>query len=161
RTFSDAGIRHGAAGKDESVADGGGIWDSGFGICRDWGFARRILNRESQIPNPKSLALLLSDDSDLDVRCDLAMQLDRDVGLADLLDRLGELELAPLDLEALGGERLGDVGRRHRSVERLGLAHLAGDDDLDGGQPLGDRLGDALFVGFPGVELRALALDLF
>ena len=71
-----------------------------------------------------------------------------------------QLELAAIDLEALRGQRLGDVGRGDRAVQRFGLADLAGDDDLDVGQPIGDRLGDLLLLGFLGVELGALALDL-
>ena len=41
------------------------------------------------------------------------------VVLAERLDRLGKLNLALVDLEALGRERLGDVGRGHRPVERF------------------------------------------
>jgi hypothetical protein len=43
------------------------------------------------------------------------VHLDRDGVLAQRLDRVGELDLALVDLEALGEERLGDVGRRDRS----------------------------------------------
>ena len=67
------------------------------------------------------------------------------VDLADLLDRLGELQLAPVDVEALRGQRLGDVGRGDRAVQRLGLADSSGDDDFDAGQPRGDGLDDLRF----------------
>ena len=50
--------------------------------------------------------------------------------------------------------------RRHRAVQRLGLADLARDHDLDARHPRGQRLGDLLLLGFLRLELRALALDL-
>ena len=82
------------------------------------------------------------------------------VELAELLDRLVQLQLAAVDLEALGGQRLGDVRRRDRAEQRLGLADLARDHDLDAGHAVGERLGDLLLLGLLGLELRALALDL-
>ena len=65
-----------------------------------------------------------------------------------------------IDLEALRGKRLGDVARRHRSVQHFGLADFAGDFQLGVRDALRQRVGDALLFGFLRVELHALALDL-
>ena len=50
------------------------------------------------------------------------MQLQRHGVRADRLDRLGQDQLAAVDIEALALEVLRDVGRRDRAVERIGLA---------------------------------------
>src|SRR5262249_5744213 len=52
---------------------------------------------------------------------DLAVQLQRDGVLADRLDRLRQNQLPPIDLEALALEEVGNIDRRHRSVQLLGL----------------------------------------
>src|SRR6266851_6508894 len=101
-----------------------------------------------------------SHDADLEVRRDVAMELHRNGVVAELLDRLRELQLAAVQLEAFGGERLGDVAAGDRAVERLGLADLAGNLDLDAGHPLRHCLGDLLILELFHVELHALALDL-
>ena len=88
------------------------------------------------------------------------MQLDGEINRADSLDRLGELQLAPIDVEALLRQRLGDVGRGDRAVQRIRLADPAGDDNLDARQPVGDRLRDFLLFRFLRVELGALPLYL-
>src|SRR5437867_8261713 len=173
-------IRSGGGGRNESVAEN---WDSGFGVWdSDWSGIwsrdsdsdsafqnefRQIpnpespaTNPESQIPNPDAL-LAFADDLHLHFGGEVAVQLDWDVEFTDLLDRLGQLDLAPLDLEALGRQPLRDVGRRHRAVERLGLADLARDHNLDRGQAIRHRLRDLQLVGFLRLELRAFALDLF
>jgi len=48
---------------------------------------------------------------DLDVGGDFAVQLDRDEEVAERLQRLVEAHLAAVDVEALGLESVGDVGR--------------------------------------------------
>src|SRR6185436_17731052 len=96
----------------------------------------------------------------LDRRRHATMQLDGEINRADSLDRLGELQLAPIDVEALLRQRLGDVGRGDRAVQRIGLADPAGDDNLDARQPVGDRLRDFLLFRFLRVELGALPLYL-
>ena len=82
----------------------------------------------------------LSDDPHFQVDCDVAVQLHGNFVFAQPLDRVGEIELAAIELEALRGERVGDVLAGDRSVERLGLAHLAADLELDVGHPIGDGL---------------------
>ena len=47
----------------------------------------------------------------------------------------------------------------HRPEQRVGLADLAGDLDLDVAQAVGHRLRDLLLLGLFGVELHLLALD--
>src|SRR5262245_33517158 len=55
--------------------------------------------------------LALFGDADLQRHGDLSMELERYGVLADRLDRLGQNQLAPIDLEALGLEIVGDVHR--------------------------------------------------
>ena len=61
---------------------------------------------------------------------------------ADALERLGELDLAPVDahLEALP-DRVGELGLRDRPEEDAGLAGLDVEADLGLPEPLGDLLG--------------------
>src|SRR5207302_1265918 len=87
-------------------------------------------------------------------------QLHWNVELAKLFDRFGQHELPAIDVEPLLRERLGDVGGGDRSVQHVGLADLARDRDLDAANTLGHHLRDLLFLGFLGVELLALPLDL-
>src|SRR5688572_28960641 len=70
----------------------------------------------------------------------LGVELDRHLVLAELLDGLVELDLALVDVDALAAEEVRDVARRHRAVERVVLAHLAGGDVAQGGDPVGDGL---------------------
>src|SRR5262245_49846792 len=48
-----------------------------------------------------------------------AVQLHGDFHIANRLDRLRELQLALVDVEALGVQRFDDVSRGHRTVERI------------------------------------------
>ena len=73
----------------------------------------------------RDFGLAFGDDPDRHLDDDVGMQLHRHGLLAQLLDRLAKPDLALVDVEALLGERLGDVGRRDRAVERFGLADLA------------------------------------
>src|SRR6476620_10776781 len=91
----------------------------------------------------------------------LPVQLHRDFHLADLLDRLGELQLALVDVEALRVQRFDDIGGSDRAVQRVGLAHFPANDHFHAGQPLGDGIDDAFLVGFLGVEFGTFAFDLF
>src|SRR5258708_2165269 len=68
-------------------------------------------------------------DADLEVQRDLTVERDRHVVLADPVERLLQVDLAPIDLEALGGERGRDVAARHRSVQRFGFADAPRDFD--------------------------------
>src|SRR5438094_70321 len=108
-----------------------------------------------------SLLTALGHDAHLDVRRDIGVQSDRNVEVAEPFDRLRQVQLAAIDLEPLGRQRFGDVGRRDRAVQRVGLADLLGDRDIERAQALDHRLGDLLLLGFFGHELPPLALDLF
>ena len=57
------------------------------------------------------------------------------------LDRLVELDLAALDLDAGGGGAVGDVARGHRTVELQRLGRLADEGDLEVAHLAGDRFG--------------------
>src|SRR5277367_5873720 len=61
----------------------------------------------------------------LDVGGDFAVQLDRDEELAEGLQRLIQMHLAAVDVEAFGFESVGDVGRGDRAEEVVVLADLA------------------------------------
>ena len=87
------------------------------------------------------------------------MKLQRHGVRAQLLDRLAQPELALVRLEAELAQRLGDVRRGHRSKQRVGVAHSAGDDDFDPRHPGGNSLGGVLFMRFLGVEPHPLTLD--
>src|SRR4051794_6699331 len=56
------------------------------------------------------------DDAHLERHGDVAVELDRDLIFADALDRIGQLQLAPIEVEAFCLQRLGDVRARHRAV---------------------------------------------
>ena len=63
----------------------------------------------------------------------VAEELDRDLVAADPLDRLGQVELAPVDPHLLRlPDALGDVGRGDRAEERAGLAGRGVEADLRG-----------------------------
>src|SRR2546428_1180571 len=102
-----------------------------------------------------------SDDAHLDMRRAIGVQSDRNVEVAKPFDRLRQVQLTAIDLEPLGRQRFGDVGRRDRAVQRVGLADLLGDRDIERAQAFDHRLGDLLLLGFLGHELPPLALDLF
>ena len=56
---------------------------------------------------------------------DFAVELDGDVELAELLERLFELDLAAVEVKPLGFERVRDVGRGDGAEEVVVLADLA------------------------------------
>src|SRR6185369_2546577 len=68
------------------------------------------------------LALGLDDDRDL--RRHAGEDLDRDLVRPERLERLLELDLVAIDVDAAPGERLGDLLGRDRSVELAALADL-------------------------------------
>src|SRR6476659_4802648 len=74
---------------------------------------RKLLPRfELRTSNFKlSSRLCRRDDVHLQIDRHLAVQLDRHLVLAQRLERLGELDLPPIDREIAGRERFGDVGR--------------------------------------------------
>src|SRR4026209_241004 len=111
-------------------------------------------NRKSQTPNPKPQikkfvswdlelgiwdlplsALAFLDDLHLQWRRHGAMQLQRHVVLTDRLDRFGQGQLTPIDLEALRLEELCDVGGGDRPIQLLGVAYAARDGNVESQQP--------------------------
>ena len=69
------------------------------------------------------------------------MEVDLDLVRAERLDRLVELDLAALDLDAGGGGAVGDVARGDRAVELQRLGGLADEGDLEVAHLGGDSLG--------------------
>src|SRR6476660_7149688 len=69
----------------------------------------------------------LRDDPDAQLRGDVAVDLHRDRRLAERLERLGHRDLALVDVEALVLERLCDVLRGDRPIQRVVLADPARD----------------------------------
>ena len=86
-------------------------------------------------------------DRHLEARGHFAVQLDRHVELAERLERLVELDLAAVDGEALGLERLGHVTGGDRAEEVVVLAHLAGELERDAGDLAGQDLRLAFLLG--------------
>src|ERR1700680_3753064 len=76
---------------------------------RLWGSVRSATASAMKEPRVLRFPGALRDPPHLPGAGDLAVQLDRDVDVADLLDRFGQLQLATLDREALGGQRFRDV----------------------------------------------------
>jgi hypothetical protein len=87
------------------------------------------------------------------------MQLHRHHRLTERLQRIGQQDLATIDLEALLLHDVGDIAVGHRAVKLIVLADLASDRDLDGAEPRADRLGGATLLGFTGLDQLAFALD--
>src|SRR6185295_3980907 len=95
-----------------------------------------IVNRQPPIVN-----LLLLCDSDFELRGDVAVQLDWYGRRAERLERFGELDLPAIDLETVRRQRLGEIRRRHRAVELLGVADAPRDRQLELRDAGGQRLG--------------------
>ena len=69
------------------------------------------------------------------------MQLHGHHMFAEHLQRLSELDLATVDGQTAGRERFGDVRARHRTEQRVLVAHAPRNGDLERDQPRGQRLG--------------------
>src|SRR5262245_41708426 len=87
------------------------------------------------------------------------MQRDCDVGDADRLDRLVQLDLAAGDREALCCQQVGNVAGGNRTVELAGFACRADDNKVFAVQLFSDLLGFGLALQIAGLELSALALE--
>ena len=81
------------------------------------------------------------------MRGHVLVQLDSDNELADGLKRFVQLDLPPIDVEALLLQSLGDVARSHRSKELIILAGLARKRNFKPVKLLGERLGLRLLLG--------------
>ena len=94
-----------------------------LGLCLRLGFGLRLGGGDRVQLLLRGQLAALGDDRDPQRRRHVGEELDGDLVAADSLDRLGEVELAPVDphLELAPG-RLGDVGGRDRAEQRPGLA---------------------------------------
>src|SRR5208282_1362263 len=86
-------------------------------------------------------------DNDLQVRAHVLVQLDGDGELADRLQRLVQLDLAAIDVEALFLEPFGNIARRDRTEQLIAFARLAQELHFESVELLGQRLGFRLFGG--------------
>src|ERR1019366_1318975 len=75
------------------------------------------------------------------------VQLDRNVEFAHGLQRNVEIDLAAVDREALGFQRVRDVGRGDRAEQLIVLARLAGKRQFLAGELLSQGFRAALFLG--------------
>ena len=89
------------------------------------------------------------DDTNRHLGRDFAMHLDGDPVLAQPLQRVGELNLAPVDLERLFEQRGRNVGAGDRSVQGIGLADPTRDD--------ADRLVQTSRISFRALLLGRVA----
>src|SRR5262245_14482543 len=81
--------------------------------------------------------------------------------IAEGLDAALEIDAPAVDDETLLVQRVGDVARRHRAVERAGLADPLGDLDAQALHGLGDAGGGIALLGVLGVDLGPLLLEVF
>src|SRR5581483_2399737 len=84
---------------------------------------------------------------DLHMCRDFAMQLNRHVEFAEALQRIVEVNLASIDIEAFALECRGDVCRRHRTKKVILLADFALECELHVIELLRKRFGSGLFFG--------------
>ena len=87
------------------------------------------------------------------------MQLHRNGELANRLQRLVQLNLAPVDVEALLLQSLSDVTARHRSEQLIVFSGLTSERNLEPLKLLGKRLGFRLLFGRPANGSRLHLLD--
>ena len=99
-------------------------------------------------------------DVDVDRHRDFGVEVERHRVDADGLDRVGEVDLAAGDGEAVGAQRLGDVARADRAVELAGFARLADDDDGLAVEARGDAGGRFAALGVALFDRGALDLEL-
>src|SRR5688572_18491121 len=101
---------------------------------------RKVTAVTPSTPRPLDPRTLLLDHPHLDLGLHLGVQADGDLVDAERLDRLVQVDLLLLDVEALALALVRDVGRRHRAEELLFLAHAGGKGELDAFQTLSERL---------------------
>src|ERR1700678_1302138 len=87
------------------------------------------------------------------------MEVNRDGVQAEGLDRLLDRDMAAFNLVPGGGQRFGDIARRHRAVELPGLAGLAYNDHLDAVELGRHLVRAALEFGVARLEIGASDLE--
>src|SRR5688500_3712501 len=102
---------------------------------------------------------LLLDDPDLDLGAHVGVQAHRHAVDAERLERLVQVDLALLDVEALRLELLRDVGRRHGAEQLALVADAGGEGDRHLLELLRDLLGAGAALGLGGLEARLLERD--
>src|SRR6266545_1150837 len=103
--------------------------------------------------------LLFADDRDGDLGQHLGVQVDAHRVVAEGLDAAFEIDLAAIDDEALGLQRLGNVAGGHRAVEGVLLADPFGDLDPEPREARLDLLGGAALLGMHRLDLDAPLLE--
>src|SRR5881392_1248061 len=103
---------------------------------------------------------LLLHHRDPHLRPDLGMDLDADLKIAQLTDRLVQIDLALIDVDAELLELALDVARGDGAVELLFLAHLDREGELHVGELRRFRFGRGLLAGTLFGEALALVDDL-
>ncbi len=115
------GLRLGDGGLGRGLCRDPGLL--GLGRCRSFFLSCDLIERV-QFFLRRQLAAL-GHDREAEGRGHVGEELDRNFEAADPLDRLGEVELAPVDPDPLAlPDPVGDVRRRDRAEERAGLAGL-------------------------------------
>src|SRR5262249_44359473 len=114
-----------------------------------------IVTRQSAIAN----RLFLLGDGHLELRGDVAMQLDLDRRRAERLERFGQLDLPTIDVQAVRRQRVRQVRRRDRAVQLFGLSDAPRDVDLELADTRRHRLRRRALLGLAGLGKLALPLD--
>src|SRR5260370_480593 len=102
---------------------------------------------------------LFLDDAHLDLGSHVCMELNADAELAQFADRLGEVHLALVDLDAEVLELALEVARRDGAVQLVLLADLDGEGEVDRSQASGLGFRGALLGGSLRRDPRALVGD--
>ena len=97
-------------------------------------------------------------DGDIDLH--FGMQHHRNGEQTHGLDRHADQDLVTVDLEARLFHRVGDVARRHRTIELAAVAGLTDQDERLAAQLLGDGFGVLLAFQIVGFQMRLLGLEI-
>ena len=117
------------------------------------------LSFPTRAPNYRSTNSLLLDHPDADFRLHVGVQADRDAVDAERLDRLVQIDLPLLDVEALRLELLRDVGRRDRTEQLALFADARREGERHLLELLGELLRRAATLVLGRLEAIALLLD--
>ncbi len=109
--------------------------------------------------SPDVKALPCGFDRQRQVGDDVRMEIDPHGVVADGLDAAGEIDLPAVDLDALGRQRLHDLGGRHRAVEGAGFHRAPLQHEAQPADPCRDLRRRVALGGVAGVDLLALLLE--